>query len=139
VQGALKWRTHGIHKLLSCLPLLAALPFAVFCGHAIRHAIFSHDIHRWNEAVEWVKAENKPNPDHRIQLPLQYADLAYGVFYTDDDTCGLMIDFFWGGAFPVKHTVRRYAPNPEWSDTQQCRESWHNIRTLSGNWYEISD
>jgi len=113
VQGAIKWRKRGIRNLLSCLLLIAAFPIAGFCGHAIRSAIFSHDLHRWNEAVEWVKAHNRPDPDHRIALPSQYANLAYGVFYTHDDTCGLMSSTPYAATRPIlSGPVHNSALNP---------------------------
>jgi hypothetical protein len=139
IQGSLKWRERGARNLISCLLIIASFPLAVFCGQTTRSAIFSHNLDRWNQAVTWVTTHKEPNRDNLIELPSRYADLAYGVHYKHDKACGLMIDFFWGGGFPVKHTVRRYAVNPNWIDIKQCRTDWSRGRMISGNWYEISD
>jgi hypothetical protein len=139
VLGAAKWRERAVGNLVSCLMIVAAFPIAVFCGQTIRSAVFLHDLDRWNQAVKWVVTHNTPNQPRLIQLPPEYSDLADGVGYTHDGTCGLMIDFFWGEGWPVKHTVRRYAINPKWADIMQCREDWSSGSALSGNWYEISD
>lgn len=139
IQGAIKWRERGLTNLLSCLLVALSFPTAVLLGQEIRSKIFSHNLDRWNQAVTWVTTHKAPNSGAPIELPSQYSDLAYGVHYNTDKSCGLTVDFFWGGGFPVKHSVRRYATNPEWIDMKQCRSNWSRGRGLSGNWYEISD
>ena len=134
-----KWRDQALVNLLSCLLIVLSVPAAIFSGHKFRSMIFSYNLDRWNQAVVWVVSHNRPNQDRPIQLPDQYSDLARGVHYKYEKSCGLMVDFFWGGGFPVKHTVRRYASNPKWVDIKQCGVDWSRGRTLSGNWYEISD
>jgi hypothetical protein len=138
-RGAIKWRERGLANLASCLLLVASFPTAVFLGHAIRNTIFSHELDRWNQAAVWVMTHNDPNGNTPIELPQRYADLAYAVHYEVNQSCGLVVDFFWGGGFPVKHTVRRYANNPSWTEIRECRVGWRGGRRLSGRWYEISD
>ena len=137
--GAIRWREHGLVNVISCLLVALSIPAAVLLGHSVRSAAFSYNLERWNRAVIWVVSHKQPNSDGPIELPPQYEDLAYGVHYTTDQLCGLTVDFFWGGGFPVKHTVRRYATKPEWIDMKQCRKDWSRGRHLTGNWYEISD
>lgn len=139
VQGVVKWREHGITNLVSSLLIIVVFPLAVLCGQAIRSAVFSYEVDRWNQAVTWVATNKKPNSGNPIDLPPPYSDLAYGVHYRHDDACGLTIDFFWGGGFPVKHTVRRYAVNPKWIDIEECQRGWSRGRVISERWYEISD
>lgn len=139
IQGLTKRRERGISSLVSSLLIIAAFPLAVISGGLFRDAIFSYNIDRWNEAVTWVTANHHPNHNSSIKLPRQYANLAYGVHYKQNEECGLTVDFFWGGGFPVKHTVRRYAVNPDWMDVMECRKGWSRGRSLQGNWYEIAD
>lgn len=139
IQSATRWRQHGLANLVACMLLVLSFPAAVHLGHAIRGVVFNRDLDRWYHAANWVMTHGEPNLGRPVGLPLQYSDLAPGVHYKIDQTCGLMIDFFWGGGFPVKHTVRRYAANPDWVDVKQCSATWRRGRHLSGNWYEISD
>lgn len=139
IQGAIKWRERGLANLLSCLLIVLSFPAGVLVGQAIRSSIFAHDLARWNQAAAWVIANKAPNAGASMELPPQFSDLAHLVHYKTDESCGLMIDFFWGGGFPVKHTVRRYATNPEWMDIRECQAHWSRGRHLAGDWYEISD
>lgn len=139
IRSAKSWRARGLVNLLSCLLLALSFPIAAFLGQAIRSMIFACNMDRWNQAAAWVMAHNKPNSETPIELPTQYSDLAYGVQYKTDISCGIMLDFLWGDGFPVKHTVRRYATDPNWLNMKQCRAGWARGRRLSGNWYEISD
>lgn len=139
VQGLARVRERGLSSLASCLLIIAAFPLAVVTGTLLRYAIFSFNLDRWNEAVAWVTANHPPNHSERITLPRKYASLAYAVHYRQSDECGPMVDFFWGGGFPVKHVVRRHAVNPDWIEVKECRQGWSRGRSLSGHWYEISD
>lgn len=139
IQGAIRWRERAVGNLVSCLLIVASFQFATSCGHAVRDAVFHYQSARWNRAVTWVVRHRAPNGEGPIRLPAEYSDLARAVHYRHSEACGLMVDFFWGGGFPVKHTVRRYALDPDWIETEACRKSWSRGRALSGNWYEISD
>ena len=138
-QAALKWRERGLLNLVSCVLIVVAFPLAAAFGKTIRSAVFTYNLDRWHQAVIWITAHNRPNQVNIIKLPSLYSDLASVVHYTHDKRCGLMIDFFWGGGFPVKHTVRRYAVKPDWMDLKACRTDWSRGRMISGRWYEISD
>jgi hypothetical protein len=139
VLGAVNWRAQAIGNLLSCLVIIATFPVAIRCGDTISRVVFWYNLDRWNQAVKWVMDHNAPNQPGWIRLPPQYSDLADGAGYSDDRTCGLMIDFSWGDGWPLKHIMRRYTLNPRWADMAQCREDWSSGRPLSRNWYEISD
>lgn len=139
VSGIARWQERGIGSLISCALIIVSLPLAIYSGHAIRHLIFSYEQSRWNQAVTWVVSHETPNQDGRIRLPSRYSDLAYAVHYGYDKTCGLRVDFFWGGGFPVKHTVRRYSNNAVWTRTKECYAGWAYGRSIADNWYEISD
>jgi hypothetical protein len=139
IQAMINWREKALINFLSCLLIILSVPVAIFSGHKLRSVIFAYNLDRWNQAVVWVVSHGKPNQGTLVRLPTQYSDLARGVHYKYEKSCGIMVDFFWGGGFPVKHTVRRYAKNPSWVDIKQCRADWSRGRTLSSNWYEISD
>jgi hypothetical protein len=139
VRGAWKWRERGIVNLVSCLLIVAAPEAGIVIGRTVRGALLSHDLERYRAAAQWVSAHYKPNTLSVIHLPPRYGDLAYGVHYERDDVCGTTIDFYWGGAFPVKHVVRRFAANPDWLRVDKCHKDWGLVRPISGNWYEITD
>ena len=139
IRGALKWRERGLVNLISCLLIVAACPAGVGIGRMVRGVLLSHDLDQYDAAVTWVSAHNKPDSSHLIQLPPQFGNLAYGVYYEHDDLCGMTIDFYWGGGFPVKHIVRRYAANPGWVRVGKCHRDWGRIHPISENWYEIAD
>ena len=137
--GAMNVREKALGNLLSCLLIVATVPAALHSGDAIGSAVFWYKLDRWNQAAKWVMAHNVPNQSGWIHLPPQYADLADQVGYSDNKTCGVMVDFSWGGGWPMKHVMRRYALNPAWADIAQCRQDWTGDKELSRNWYEISD
>ena len=139
VRGAWKWREHGLVNLISCLLIIAAPAAGIVIGRTVRSALLFRDLDRYEAAAQWVSAHNNPNTLSVIHLPPQYGDLAYGVHYDRDGVCGTTIDFFWGGGFPVKHVVRRYATNPTWVRVEKCYKGWERIRPISENWYEIAD
>jgi hypothetical protein len=138
VGGVIKWRERGLTNLLSCLVIVLSFPLAIFVGHAIRAAVFSYNLERWNQAAKWVTAHHEPNQDAPIKLPEAYSDLASIAHYRNQEPCGLTVDFFWGSGFPVRHSVRRYATNPEWMQVAQCWRGWGSGRALTGDWYELS-
>jgi hypothetical protein len=74
-----------------------------------------------------------------LDPPAEYADLAYIIHVRKNEECGLLIDFFWGGGFPVKHTVRRFASIPSFIERKECTKDWNRGRKLAEHWYELSD
>ena len=138
-QGAMKWRERGIVNVISCLLVVAALPSGTAAGRIARSLQLSRDLERYNAAVQCVLTHSTPDTTNRIPLPSRYADLGSGVYYEHDERCGTHVDFLWAGAFPVKHVIRRYASNPEWTTIKQCHKDWARITPVSPNWYEMSD
>ena len=135
-----QWREHGMSGLLASLLIVLSFWAAVTVGHILRKMFFAHDLDRYNQAVVWVMSHATPNQPAPIKLPAQYEDLAYVVTYDQDATCGVRMDFVWGGAFPVKHVVRRFSDRPGWVKIKECHTaSWDRFKVLGNNWYEISD
>jgi hypothetical protein len=139
VRGTITWRERGIAHVISCLLIVVASPVGIAVGRTVRGVELSHDLDRYNAAAQWVLTHGNPDSTNRVPLPSRYADLGYGVYYERDALCGTRIDFLWGGAFPVKHVVRRYATSPKWMSIEECRKDWARITPISSNWYEMSD
>lgn len=139
IQGIVKWRQRGVANLISCILIVAASLGGPAAGRVVRSLQLSHNIDRYNAAARWVMAHNKPDNTKFVLLPSQYADLGHTVIYESDGLCGTRIDFLWGGAFPVKHVVRRFTTSTKWLRVTDCRKYWGRITPISSNWYEMSD
>lgn len=131
---------HRLKGGIAALAVLAAIPVGLEVGHAVRDRQFQRDLPRYQAAATWASALAVPG-DTVVVLPLPaaYADLAYAVHIRQDQACGVWVDFFWGGGFPVKHTVRRYAADPSSMERKPCREGWRRGRWRAQGWYELAD
>lgn len=120
--------------------VLAVVPIGIELGHAIRDWQFQRDLPRYQAAAAWASTLAVPGETVIVlPPPAAYADLTYGVHITQDETCGLVVDFFWGGGFPVKHTVRRYIADPTSMQRKPCREGWRRGRQRAEGWFELAD
>lgn len=125
---------------IAALAVLAVIPAGVEIGHLIRDWQFQRDLPRYQAAAAWAAALAVPGDTVVVlQVPAQYRDLAYAVHISQDDACGVMVDFFWGGGFPVKHTVRRYIAAPTSMERKPCREGWRRGRQRADGWFELAD
>ena len=134
-----RWREQRLKGFIAPLMALVAIPLGVAIGHAVRDWQFSRDLPRYNAAAAWATSRAVPGETAALDLPAEYADLAYIIHVRRDKECGLLIDFFWGGGFPVKHTVRRFASMPSFVEQKQCTKDWARGRKRAENWYELSD
>jgi hypothetical protein len=74
----------------------------------------------------------------------QIEGLAYMIHVHGDAPGGLMVEFFWGGGFPVKHIAYIYRasgiPPPtslNWDLKPYCE--WPGARRLNENWFSAHD
>lgn len=54
------------------------------------------------------------------------------------DDCGTVVQYYWGGVFPVKHWARAYFSTDS-IDRSECRGEWNRGRRLVEHWYELVD
>jgi len=132
-------RDRPLVRLLPALLASGALLVGPFIGMEFREHSFSGNLPRYQSLLKVVLAHN-PGPELMvIQVPAEFSDLAYGIHARSTDTCGLLVDFFWGSGFPVKHTVRRYSESDTFLQEPECRRDWHVKRELAPHWHELSD
>lgn len=134
-----RWKDRGWSGFAAPLVLIMAVPAGVAIGHVVRDWQFSRDMPRYSAAVTWASGRVASGNLVVLEPPPEYADLAYVIHTRQSPECGLLIDFFWGAGFPVKHTVRRFASMPSFVQRKECTTNWTGARKLTDNWYELSD
>jgi hypothetical protein len=134
-----RWRELRVLGLIAPLVVLGSIPLGVAIGHSVRDWQFSRDLPRYKAAAKWASSRAVPGDTTVLEAPAEYADLAYIIHVRSDKECELFVDFFWGGGFPVKHTIRRFASLPSFVERKQCTKDWARGRKLQENWYELSD
>lgn len=147
VAGFHAWRHRASGLVRATTPFVAclvAVPMGLSIGGVYRELDFRY---RRLPAFEQVvrKIESGELPLETIQeMPSEFQSLAYGVHVHDDAPGGLTVEFFWGGGFPVKHSVYIYRasglPPPtktNWDLKRYCQ--WHRSRRLNDNWFAASD
>lgn len=133
-------KTHRLRSVAPLLVALAAIPAGLEVGHAIRDWQFQRDRPRYQAAATWASSlAVRGETVTVLPPPPEYADLAYAVQITQDDACGVLVDFFWGQGFPVKHTIRRYASDPSSIQRKACLQDWRLSKDRAEGWYELSD
>jgi len=75
-----------------------------------------------------------------MTLPEADRDLAYGVHRHEHDGI-VTIEFFYGGGFPVKHSVylHRSAGAVERNEPLEMRCRWAHVKRLNERWYYVGD
>lgn len=122
------------------IAVLTVVPLSVELGHAIRDWQFQRDLPRYRAAAAWASTLAVPGQTVTVlSPPAAYADFIDAVHVSQDDVCGLQIDFFWGSGFPVKHTVRRYVADSSSMERRPCMEGWRRSRKRAEGWFEIAD
>lgn len=133
------WKHKDVSRLIPCAFVIAGFVLGLFLGKGFREWNFSHELPRYNEAVVWASAHAKKEEIVVLELPSRLSGLGKGVHVHESSRCGLMVDFYWGGGFPVKHIVRRYAERPGFAEIPDCRKSWSGGRKLTEHWFELRD
>ena len=119
--------------------LLAPLSLFVggFLGGHANTYLFYRDLPRMKEVVALLQTRPLTSRRERIDLPVQYKDLAY-VTQAGKDSQGIVtVLFFVGGGFPAKHTCYLYRSDDKISS--DLRAEWHSSRHREKNWFQVSD
>ena len=141
------WRHRAGGPARAAIPLVACL-VAVPIGGALGARYRSLDFeYRRLPAYESVvrKIDSGELTAGAIkETPPEIDGLAYMIHVHDDAPGGLMVEFFWGGGFPVKHLVYIYRasglPPPtstNWELKSYCE--WSRPRRLNDNWFAAHD
>ncbi len=98
--------------LVASLAIVAS-PFVGFLvGHAIRRADFELRVRpRYEQFIARIeRGEIRVDDDTpSIPPPPALEDITYGVQASRDEDARLCVIFFWGGGFPVRHSVYLHA------------------------------
>ena len=133
------WKHKDASKLISPSLVIVGFGLGLFLGSNFREWNFNHNLATYNKAAIWASTQAKNDEIVVLDLPHEFSNLGSVAHVHKNTRCGLMIDFFWGGGFPVKHIVRRFAERPGFTDIPECRESWSRGRQLADNWFELHD
>jgi hypothetical protein len=123
-------------KLIRIAGLLAVIPTGVFIGHQLRDLDFRlRRLPRYQAVVDEVLRGHILAGDVPTQLAIE-KDLAY-VGFVRRTTAGIVrAEFFWGSAFPVKHTAYVYTSTGVPGDG--AWDHWR-YRPLADHWFDASD
>jgi hypothetical protein len=138
------WALAGWHKLRwrgLIVPAVSALVLVAgpAIGGRLREWNLWWDMPRYKAAAEWVEHQALSSEGSEIELPPEYADLAYGVRGIRSAECGTVVTFWWGSGFPVKHTARVYSPTGSFERSRDCRGHWSRGSLIDEHWYEATD
>jgi len=141
------WRHRARGLVRATLPLVACL-LAVPIGSAIGRGYRDFDFRyrrlpAYEEVVRRIQSAELPGWQIK-EIPPEIDGLAYMIEVHDDAPGGLMVEFFWGGGFPVKHSVYMYQASglppptsPNWEFKPYCQ--WDGARRLDENWFADID
>jgi hypothetical protein len=106
----------------------------------IRNVSFKISRPQYEAAVRLI-ADGKPSVGNQptpVILPPQYASLAYAGFAERDSNGVLSVVFYYGRAFPVKHSAYLYRSRGTFEQWQHAGD-WTRWTRLDEHWYRISD
>jgi hypothetical protein len=141
------WRHRARGLLRAAAPLLACLvaaPIGGSIGAAYRSLNFRYRrLPVYEQIVRKIESGELPGETIK-EMPPEIDSLAYGIHVHDDAPGGLMVVFFWGGGFPVKHSVYIYRASglPPPTSTKWEMEPyyhWSGARRLNDNWFAAHD
>jgi hypothetical protein len=122
--------------LICLLGLLAGFVGAIGVGESIKATNFKKSLPRYNEVVSLIdRGEIERDSDGQIQLPEQFADLAYSVF-THTNSDGRTIIFVTDHAFPLYETAYIYTSS---GVTNKFIKGRNCIERVDTNWFYVSD
>jgi hypothetical protein len=123
--------------LICLLGLPTGFVGAIDVGESIKAANFKKSLPCYTELVRLIEnGEIKPDSDGQIQLPEQFASLAYSTF-THTNSDGRIIIFDTDGAFPVWHAGYIYTSSGI-ADAKFIK-GWTCYERVNTNWFYVSD
>ncbi len=137
------WRKQG---KLSLAPLgisIFSVVLFVFCltlGMGARIMKFRYDLPQYENVIAMMqKGEIVIEQNlHPIDIPPEYAHLAYAILAEKSKQGVLTVEFLSGSGFPVKHSGWLYREDDDpmaWKDIRR----WPKIEKIEPKWYRIGD
>lgn len=131
-------RRNGLRELVPIIFSIFIVISSLFFGHYIRLQIFRLNLNAYKSAVDWVRTQEvSPNKTYvNLSPPERFSNITYAIHASKTEKCGLVVWFFWGSGFPVRHTMRIFV-----EDTVQdieCLGRYYGIRQFENNWYEAT-
>ena len=111
-------------------------------GHNKREKVFAERLPQYEEAVRVMgsKISGEPVFLKGKEVPKTYQHLAYWIHAKKDEGNVLVVTFFWGGGFPVKHSAFVYRSDgwlpPKGTD---FRREWPFAERINKNWLRVGD
>ena len=126
----LRWRPRpfALRSSLVVLLLIAAPFIGARAGIALRDRVFRARLPQYEAVIRQLRAGVTPDVPWRLGHHVTHRPVDGDVVAT----------FWWGGGFPVKHTVFVYHPGDIETDVE-FRRAWRRIRPLAQNWYVAKD
>jgi hypothetical protein len=144
--GAALWRWRRLGKA-AFVPLGAALAgflLVIGClllGRWTCDALFWWNLPRYREVVERVRSGGIAVTDkiERLDDPVARSPRCHAVFASREPGGAVIVEFWVGGGFPVKHAGYMYYSRDEIEPESELRRRWPGRRKMAPNWYEIRD
>lgn len=133
------WKHRTASRLVPPALVVAAFVLGIVLGGEFREWNFQRNLPAYERAAAWAESQARDDDIVVLRPPGEFSSLGAIIHVHKNATCGLMVDFFWAGGFPVKHIVRRHARNEGFTDIPACREHWSSGRQLADHWFELRD
>jgi len=134
--------------LRSCIPFAMSLLCVILLGysnslgHRLRLHVFRQRLPQYEAAVPAVETQITDGPVFLKgeEVPKPFRHLAYWIHADKTEQNVLIVTFFWGGGFPVKHTAFAYisdgkVPGP----LSRFQKEWPHIFRINQNWFRVVD
>ena len=105
-------------------------------------AVFTERLAQYEEAVQVMESKINGEPVFLKgeEVPETYQHLAWWVHAEEDKQDVLVVTFFWGGGFPVKHSAFVYRSDgwlpPKGTD---FRREWPFAERINEHWFRVAD
>ncbi|MHC4475700.1 MAG: hypothetical protein ACYTEL_08640 [Planctomycetota bacterium] len=135
-----KWRAlvpFGISLL--CVPLLV---LSVMVGGRVRLYVFEKRLAEYQQAVGMMgeRVEAEPVVLWGADIPEGYRHLGYCIRGEKDEQDVVIVTFFWGSAFPARHTGFAYISDGKLPEQgSDFRRAWRGLSRINENWFEVAD
>jgi len=139
------WEKHGLFSIIPFVILLLcfkANAISLKMGHDKRSEVFAELLPQYEEAVRVMESKTSGGVVFLKgeEVPEIYRHLAYWIHAKKDDENVLVVTFFWGGGFPLKHTAFAYRSDgqlpPKGTD---FRREWPFTERINENWFRVGD
>lgn len=139
------WEKYSLFSVIPFVILLLCFKagaISLKAGHNKRENVFAERLPQYEEAVRVMESKIKGEPVFLKgkEVPEAYHHLAYWIHAEKYGGGVLVVTFFWGGGFPVKHSAFVYRSDgwlpPRGTD---FRREWPFAERINENWFRVGD